>query len=173
MCCRKVRLALEKEGDLGLKKPNDIFFENKECIICRKTHIDDATQFIVFALLIERLLYTSHSPKTAGHQGDRRLFYSFRQKWSSMRLDCYAKARACLKCTRTRIKLGKHILKLKLFPASRQLQFVATHLSGKLPRTLRGNRFLLVIADRFSKHTRTVALRSTNAEEIEQAFVSQ
>lgn len=33
--CRKIRLVLEKGGELGQKKPKDVSFENIECIICK------------------------------------------------------------------------------------------------------------------------------------------
>lgn len=57
------------------------FSENKEGIICREAHIDNATQFAVPPLLIERLLYVSHYPKTAGHPGSKCLCYTLRRKW--------------------------------------------------------------------------------------------
>ena len=41
---------------------------------------------------------------------------------------------------------------------------------GPLPKTRHGNRFLLVIADRYSKLTRTVPLRVTTALTVAQAF---
>jgi hypothetical protein len=41
---------------------------------------------------------------------------------------------------------------------------------GSLPKTQHGNRFLLVIADRYSKLTRTVPLRVTTALAVAQAF---
>jgi hypothetical protein len=50
---------------------------------------------------------------------------------------------------------------LKLFPATRPLAYVAIDIMGPLPRTEHGNRFLLVMTDRFSKLTKTVPLRTT------------
>lgn len=63
--CRKVRLALQRGADLGQKRPKDIFFENKEGILCRKAHIGSVTKYLVLASLIERLLYVSPYSKTA------------------------------------------------------------------------------------------------------------
>jgi hypothetical protein len=44
---------------------------------------------------------------------------------------------------------------------------------GPLPETKDGHRFLLVIVDRFSKHTRTVPLKNITAEEVSKAFVNE
>jgi hypothetical protein len=44
---------------------------------------------------------------------------------------------------------------------------------GPLPRTKHGNRFLLVIADRYTKVTRTVPLRTVTALSVARAFVDQ
>jgi hypothetical protein len=41
---------------------------------------------------------------------------------------------------------------------------------GPLPKTEHGNRFLLVISDRFSKLTRTVPLRTITALGVAKAF---
>jgi hypothetical protein len=38
---------------------------------------------------------------------------------------------------------------LKLFPASSPLEYVSMDILGPLPKTEHGNRFLLVITDRF------------------------
>jgi transposase InsO family protein len=59
---------------------------------------------------------------------------------------------------------------LKVFPASSPLEYVSIDLLGPLPKTAHGNRFLLVMTDRFSKLTRTVPLRTTTAFVFAKAF---
>ena len=59
---------------------------------------------------------------------------------------------------------------LKLFPASTPLEYVSIDILGPLPKTAHGNRFLLVMTDRFSKLTRTVPLRTTTALVTAKAF---
>jgi hypothetical protein len=49
------------------------------------------------------------------------------------------------------------------FPANGPLESVALDILGPLPRTRHGNRFLLVISDRYSKVTKTVPLRTFTA----------
>jgi transposase InsO family protein len=47
---------------------------------------------------------------------------------------------------------------------------VAIDILGPLPRAKHGNRFLLVISDRFSKVTNTVPLRAVTALPVARAF---
>lgn len=81
-----------------------------------------------------------------------------------MSLDFYVTARTCPECAKTRIKLRKHTLELKLFLASHPLEFVARDLLGELFRTPRGKKFLLIKVDSFSKLIRTLPLRSITSE---------
>jgi hypothetical protein len=56
---------------------------------------------------------------------------------------------------------------------SEPLEYVAVDILGPLPKTGHGNRFLLVMTDRFSKLTRTVPLRIITAFTVGKAFCDQ
>jgi hypothetical protein len=73
-------------------------------------------------------------------------------------------------CAKNRVTERKRTSFLKLFPASGPLEFVAMDILGPLPKTEQGNRFLLVISDRFSKLTPTVPLRTITALGVAKAF---
>jgi Integrase core domain len=62
---------------------------------------------------------------------------------------------------------------LKLFPAKGPLESVAMDILGPLPKSKHGNRFLLVITDRYSKVTQTVPLRAITALSVARAFCEQ
>lgn len=88
-----------------------------------------------------------------------------------MALDCYAGARNCTECARERVRLRKNAKELRLFTPTAPLEFVAIDILGNLIETKRGNRFLLVISDRYSKLVRTVPLKKISAADIALAFV--
>ena len=69
-----------------------------------------------------------------------------------------------------RVKLRKHLNRLRLFPATGPLKSLAIDILGPLPKTKTGKRFLLVITDRFSKLTQVVALRTITAYTVAVAF---
>jgi IS30 family transposase len=87
-----------------------------------------------------------------------------------MSADVAETVRQCAVCAKNRIHERKRTSFLKLFPASEPLEYVSLDILGPLPKTEHGNRFLLVITDRFSKLTRTVPLRTISAFVVAQAF---
>ena len=118
------------------------------------------------------MLHLEHYPKLASHPGGRRLYYSLRRDyyWPSMAVDCYATVKNCVTFAMNRVKLRKRAKFMRLFPAKEPLEFVSIDLLGELIRTRRGNRFLLVIVDRFSKLVRTVPMKRITAIEAAKAF---
>jgi hypothetical protein len=79
----------------------------------------------------------------------------------------------CHHCIQESTRLKKRKQGVTLFPASEPLEFVAIDLLGPLPKSPRGNQFLMVMCDRFSKLVRTVPLRSINSLAVAQAFCSR
>ena len=71
-----------------------------------------------------------------------------------MPLDVCASVRSCVPCTKERLKHRKNASFMNLLPASRLLEFVAIDILGPLKETKCGNKFLLVITDRYSNLTR-------------------
>ena len=130
-------------------------------------------QIIIPQELRTRVLHISHFAKVSGHPGGRKLYNGLRRffYWPSMSFDCYATAKNCVTCAKNRIFLRKNKNYLKLFPVEAPLEFVAIDILGELLRTARGNRFLLVISDRFSKPVRTVPLKRITAFEAAKEFV--
>jgi Integrase zinc binding domain len=94
----------------------------------------------------------------------RRRFY-----WS-MYKEVEETVRHCTVCAKNRVTERKRTSFLNLFPESGPLEFVAMDILGPLPKMEHGNRFLLVISDRFSKLTRTVPLRTITALGVAKAF---
>jgi hypothetical protein len=82
----------------------------------------------------------------------------------------YEIVRQCDLCARNRFLEKRRTNPLKLFPAQGPLQSVAMDILGPLPRTKHGNSFLLDIADRFYKVTKTVPLRTVTALSVARAF---
>ena len=69
-----------------------------------------------------------------------------------------------------RVKLRKHLTRLRQFPATRPIESLAIDILGPLPKTKAGKQLLLVITDRFTKLTQVVALRTVTAYAVAVAF---
>ena len=66
--------------------------------------------------------------------------------------------------------LRKRKQHVSLFPAHEPLEFLAIDILGPLPKTPRGNQFILVVCDRFTKLVRTIPLRTITSLAVAQAF---
>jgi Integrase zinc binding domain len=95
----------------------------------------------------------------------RRAFF-----WPRIAEAVYETVRQCDVCARNRIAEKRKKNPLRLFPAKGPLESVAMDILGPLPRTKQGNRFLLVIADRFSKVTKSIPLRALTALSVARMF---
>ena len=120
------------------------------------------------------MLWLKHNPTLAGHPRGRKLYTIIRRHfyWPVLATDCFATVPNCPECAPNRIKLRQNVGELTLFPANTPLESVYIDILGELVRTTRGNRYLLVIVDRFTKLVKTVQLKNISAILVGRAFVT-
>ena len=85
-------------------------------------------------------------------------------------MDVYQTVKKCSHCAREAGLLRKRKQHVSLFPAHEPLEFLAIDILGPLPKTPRGNQFILVVCDRFTKLVRTIPLRTITSLAVAQAF---
>ena len=148
-------------------------FEDQQGVLIQRHPFDpDIVQDVVPRTLRARLLQLCHTSTIAGHPGQNRMYFALRREyyWPHLVADVAATVRGCRTCAMNRFKLRKHLNRLKLFPATRPLESLAINILGPFPKTKAGERFLLVITDRFTKLTQVVALRTVTAYTVAVAF---
>lgn len=125
---------------------------------------------------VDDVIQHCHSPPTSGHFGFFKTLSRIQEfyYWPKMRKDVLKFVKSCLVCgaqkatNRARMGLmGKQ--KIIDFP----FQCLAVDLMGPFPRSKRGNKFLLVIEDWFSKFTLLFPLRSSKSPHIENNLENQ
>lgn len=95
----------------------------------------------------------SHHANLAGHPGGRRLKKILRRYfyWLNVALDCCEVANNYVDCVREGVNLRKNAKKMKLFTPKAPLYYVSIDILGKLIASKCGNRYLLIVRDRYSK----------------------
>ena len=148
------------------------FAINQHGVLVRRAKLDGALQVVVPSTLRQRLLDIAHSAPTSGHPGRAKMYQTLRRAfyWPSMTVDIHHVVENCQSCAMNRIKDQRNVYPMRLFPARKPLEFVAMDILGPFPRTRHGMRFILVITDRFSKLTKTAALRTITALSVAKAF---
>ena len=157
---------------LAIQPTKGVYDLDEEGLLIRIAPSDGTRQIVVPPGLIRRVLYNEHYPVSAGHPGAHKMFLTIRRSffWPGMAADVYETVRRCDSCARNRISENRRTNPLKLFPAKGPLESLAMDILGPMPRTRHGNRFLLVITDRYSKVTKTVPLRVVTALSVARAF---
>lgn len=148
--------------------------DNAGCLI-RRSDLDGSLQKVVPKKIQSRILYQMHYPTSAGHPGSTRTYNTMRREyyWRNMMADIQETVRRCVSCAKTRGTTRHHQKKMKLFPSAGPLEFVAIDILGPLPVSTSGNRFVLVVTDRFSKLTRSIPMKMTTAVKVAEQFVEQ
>jgi len=163
LCSRLRRKLLQ-----GLAKA---FFTKSDGVLYRRSA--DGEQLFVPARLRERRMDLEHYPRTAGHPGTNQRYYAMRWRyyWPTIATDIYGLVGRCALCAKSRLALQRRRTRLKLFPVEEPMTDVAIDICGLVVRSEAGNRFVLVMTDRFSKLTRAVALRKITAITVASAFL--
>ena len=153
------------------RKTAKAFFQNESHGLCRRAPYGD--QLVVPESLRERILTLEHHATVSAHPGMNRMYYALRRRyyWPSMVTDIYSTITKCTTRTQDRLSLRRHTSPLTLFPATEPLTDLSVEILGSIPATKAGNRFILVITDRFSKLTKCVALRRITAISVASAII--
>ena len=165
--CQKVAMLIET------KQARQYVINEDTGLLTRAA--DHGEQILIPRSLVPRILMLAHEPRTAGHPGARRMYLTLRRQyyWPRLTVDCYAYVKGCNECARSRIELDRKRKRLTLFPPEGPLTDVGIDLLGPFKTTPRGNQYLLVMCDKYSKIVRTAPLARTRAWDIAQAFVHQ
>jgi len=147
------------------------FFQNESHGLFRRAAYGN--QLVIPASLRGRILTLELRATFAAHPGMNRMYYTMRRRyyWPSMVTDIYNTITKCSTCAQNRLSFRRHTSPLTLFPANEPLTDLSVDIFEPIPATKAGNRFVLVITDRFSKLTKCVALRYITAISVASAII--
>jgi len=147
------------------------FFLNEHHALYRRTLYGN--QLVIPKSLRDRVLTLAHHATVAAHPGMNRMNYTMRKAyyWPSMVTDIHSTITKCTTCAQNRLALRRHTTPLTLFQTTEPMTELSVDIFGSIPASKRGNRFILVITDRFAKLTKCVALRRITAMSVASAII--
>ncbi len=152
----------------------DIFRWDRE-IIWRENPKTTSRQLLVSTPLREEILYLNHDVPMSGHQGMERTAKRIKAKyyWHGMTHDIEAYVKACPQCSQWKRPTRRARWEMSQFHAGIPMERVHLDFLGPLPKTSRGNEYILMGVDQFTKWVECIPLPSQTAEVTAQAVVSQ
>ena len=94
-----------------------------------------------------------HASKSAGHLGREKTLPKVRERyyWVGMSADVRSYVRQCVACAQKKGTPKKHQAPLRQYRVGGPLERIAIDVLGPLPETHRGNVYILVVGDYFTK----------------------
>ena len=144
-------------------------------IVCRKYTPGPTADVITVPIIPDSLrhdaLHRCHDSPTAGHQGIDKSMERLRQVayWVNMARDVEKHCRECLRCQQSKLPKPNKA-PLVSMPIGKPWQMVAVDVL-EVPVSTKGNRYLLVIQDYFTKWADAIPLKNQTAATITEKLV--
>lgn len=147
------------------------FFDNQ----LKDEELSEPWKLCVPKPLRRRVLEENHDAPTAGHLGTAKTVIRLAQRyyWPGMFRDAAKYVRSCLHCQRFKVSQQRPHGRLQPTPNRNPWETVSTDLVGPLPRSTKGNRYIAVFQDRFTKWIQVRALRRATAATVSQALFEE
>ena len=114
------------------------------------------------------VLKYSHDIKASGHLGIKKILSKIRQSycWPGLQNDVKAYVGGCDICVRRKEPLKAKRTPMEIVRSGFPMERIAVDILGELPITERGNRYILVIGDYFTKWTECHAMPNMEASTV-------
>ena len=141
-------------------------------VLYRRWESDDGAK-VRWQMLLPRKYHESvfdqlHSAPTAGHLGYERVLEKCRQRffWYRMRDEIRRRCERCDACARRKSPPHRFKAEMQKYGVGCPLQRIASDIMGPLPISHRGNRYILVVADYFTKFTEAYGIPDMETETV-------
>ena len=132
-------------------------------------------QIVLPESLRETALKAHHNHTTASHRGVNKTLGSLRRRyyWPGLTSQTYRWVTRCHDCRAKKTCGRKRRAPLKQYVVGAPLERIAMDILGPLPLTTRGNRYVLVVTDYFTKWTESYAIPDQSATSVAEKLVSE
>ena len=146
-------------------------------ILYRKWEDQKGTILQAIVPLSERrkVLSYCHDHQTAGHLGIKKTLSKVRQSyyWPGLQRDVRQYVADCEKCQKSKDPLKTPRAPMQIVGASRPMERIATDILGELPVTDKGNRYILVVSDYYTKWTEAFPMPNMEARTVADIIVRE
>ncbi|PIK54590.1 hypothetical protein BSL78_08521 [Apostichopus japonicus] len=148
-------------------------------ILYRKWESDSGNEIslklVVARSMRNEVMSLLHSNATAGHLGVKKTMRRVQSRfyWAGYHKDIERWCRQCEKCSSRKGPIKSHRARMQKYVVGAPMERVAMDILGPLPVTDTGNRYILCVADYFTKWTEAYAIPNQEAVTVARVFVEQ
>ena len=148
-------------------------------LLCKKWESDDSGriryQVVVPKPRREEVVRELYGGQTGGHLGQKKTLAKVCQRfyWSGMNADVRSFVRQCYTCASKKSPTKRRRAPLQQYVVGEPMQRTALDILGPLPETERGNKYVLVVGDYFSKWIEAYPVPDERAETVAQKLVME
>ena len=129
--------------------------------------------FVVPTQMRDEILVACHDAKLSGHLGQKKTYERLRASffWHGMSRDCHSYVRTCAICSVNKKPTIRPKAALGSYHAGFPMERVHIDIVGPLQTSSRGNKYILMMIDQFTKWVEIVPLSTQTAEVVARAVV--
>ena len=147
-------------------------------ILCLRTPVGDGPETTLRAVVPraarQEIIELAHGSAAGGHFGVQKTVEKLKQRfhWLKIAKDVKYWCEKCPTCNRHKTHSRNRGALTPIYTGA-PFERVAMDIVGPLPRTQRGNRYILTVVDHFTKHVEAYALQDQEAVTIARVFVNE
>ena len=132
-------------------------------------------QVVVPQTLREDVLRAMHDAVTAGHLGTRKTLTVMQRRfyWPQMKKYVREWCKKCTRCAARKSPQRRAKAAMQRYQVGEPMERVAIEVMGPFPTSRKGNRYVIVMADYFTKWVEAVATPDQEAKTVAEVFVQQ
>ena len=153
--------------------------EFRDRVLCRRWEEESGTRTMYQSILPRNLQETAleahHNHTTASHRGVNKTLGAIRARyyWPGLTSQVKKWVRVCHDCGAKKNWGKKRRSPLQQYVVGAPMERLAMDILGPLPLTPRGNKFVLVVTDYFTKWTESYAIPNQEATTVAEKLVSE
>ncbi|CAG2249606.1 unnamed protein product [Mytilus edulis] len=144
-------------------------------LLCKEQSTGGKLRVIVPMKERRVVLQQCHDNKTSGHLGIRKTLgrLKYRFYWPGMRRDVVAYITGCETCVRRKGPQKRKRAPMQIQRSGFPMERIAVDILGELPKTANNNKYILVIADYYTKWTESFPMENMEASTVANIIVTE
>ena len=153
----------------------DMLYLDRDVLSYKDSRVDKGGQGVLPRSMVPSTLHSLHNCRTGGHLGVEKLLDRVRSRfyWPGWTQDVKEWCKSCHDCAANKITGPAPRAPLQTTVTSRPFERIALDILGPLPFSEKGNRYILVLADYFTKWAEAFPLVNQEAKTVAGVFVNE